>query len=135
MEGLMVVIQPNGLYHAIPLSTAPSVGALQEAVEGYVEIVTRFETIRYSGEVMPCMVFCNEDGKLKGLAVNQLATTLWDQALGHSIDDPMGRIPGDVLCGPVVVVLGDEELIEEMWDALCRSTRGPFTLPRLRQGA
>jgi len=114
MQGTMIVIEPNGLYHAKPLDAAPSLDSLQTAVGGYVELVASFDTIRYSGEVSPCVVFCNEEGKLDGLPVNMIATALWDHALGRTTEATLGRIPDDVLCGAVVVILGDEELMQEL---------------------
>lgn len=54
---------------------------LQQAVGGWIEHV-----ILADGRD----AFCDEEGKLKGLPVNLVATALWAD-------------PFDVLCGPVVV--------------------------------
>jgi hypothetical protein len=114
MQGTMIVIEPNGAYAAKALTEPPELDTIYKALGGSPELVTSFDTIQWSGEVLPCAVFCDEEGKLKEKPVNQTATALWDHALGRTSDETLGRIPGDVLVGPVVVILGDEELMQEL---------------------
>lgn len=86
---------------------------LQGAVGGYLEAVPGFLSIPYHGVRQACVAFCNEDGKREPLPLNATATELWHQALA-----PPGLRRGggltDWLVGPVVVVLGDREFMEEL---------------------
>jgi hypothetical protein len=66
---------------------------LQERVGGWIEAVSSDD-----GEVT---LWINEEGKLLGLPVNELGTTLW-----HIISPRMAGV--DVLCGPVVVSGGTD---------------------------
>jgi hypothetical protein len=75
-------------------------GILQEAVGGFIECV-------FSGEVT---LFCNEEGKLRGLLPNHVATDLWDQLL----EEAEITAPLDVLVGSVVVT-GDVDEEGEQW--------------------
>jgi hypothetical protein len=77
----------------------PQLEALQKIVGGYIEQVPMWSD--YLG--IPCAVYCNEEGKLHHLPINQRATMLWRAKL---------RMPGalaDVLVGPVVLVIETEE--------------------------
>lgn len=62
---------------------------LQSFVGGYIELATTFRL--KSGRKM--LMFCNEEGKLKGLPINTDATILYAAFTGIA-DDP---IVGDVL--------------------------------------
>jgi hypothetical protein len=86
------------------LAAAPRLEELQAGIGGgYIEVVPHFT--RYQGK--PCIAFCDEDGKRKGLPVNHRAAELW------YAQEPrvMGR---DVLVGPIVIITGDRELMEEL---------------------
>jgi hypothetical protein len=83
---------------------------LQERVHGYIERVPHFDCVEYQAAIHPCVAFCNEEGKLKGMAYNAVATELWAHAMPYDLRRPDGQII-DVLCGPVVVLFGDAEFM------------------------
>jgi hypothetical protein len=66
---------------------------LQERVGGYIEAV--------SSDDNEVTLWINEEGKIMGLPVNELGTTLW-----HVLSPRMAGV--DVLCGPVVVSGGTD---------------------------
>src|SRR5262245_38701478 len=74
-------------------------GGWLEAVPGF----TRYPS-RAADRLVRCAAFCDEEGKMKDLPVNEMATMLWHAGL-----QPAQRI--DVLVGPVVVVFGDAEFM------------------------
>jgi hypothetical protein len=71
----------------------PTLQQLQDIVDGYIQIVPGWDD--YMGK--EAVVYCNEDGKLRQLPINQRATALWFAKLGYLGDD--------VLCGDVVLVV------------------------------
>jgi Domain of unknown function (DUF3846) len=83
----------------IPASGTPTavrigdneLGALQELVGGWIEYVPTEQ---------PVTLYCNEEGKIEGLPLNELATQLFGQLL----------MPGDYLAGDIVALgpLDDE---------------------------
>ena len=91
---------------------APKLDELKRALNGgWLESVPYFDTIEFEGAERKCWVLCDEEGKLKDLAYNKRATALWATALmRHGMTGPMG----DVLCGPVVVLFGDDEFMEAL---------------------
>ena len=93
------------LWHAEEIDSAPDCERLQRAVEGYIELVPHFNN--YKGN--PCVVFCNEEGKLNGLDVNLTATNAW-----HEVLTKAGIPCIDVLVGPVAIITGDHELLEAL---------------------
>lgn len=119
MNGVMFTYQPGrSTPDAKPLDAAPTLEALQAGVGGDIEHVPMFDTIQDDGGAThKCVCFCNEEGKLDGLPVNNLATVLWDRALKrsghHGLLQSNGR-PADVLVGPIVVIIGDDELLEAL---------------------
>lgn len=70
-----------------------SLEILQKEVGGYIETVPCFGYF----EGKPCEVYCNEEGKLNGLAFNAQATIAW-QKCNPTIDLQ------DVLVGDIAVV-------------------------------
>lgn len=101
----LIIIQPNGSRVEREIITPPSLETLQEGVGGLIELVPLFQTIWSDGRRRPCTVYCNEEGKLRGLEYNPTATELWHS----SIQENWGRTDGatDVLVGPVVIVVGE----------------------------
>lgn len=77
---------------------APKLETLQRLVGGYIEVVPLLQ--EYNGK--PCVAYCNEEGKLNGMAVNVSATKLWHLALKEN-----DRIIDDVLVGDVVIITAD----------------------------
>ena len=114
MKGWLVSIVPGRASKVQALDAPPSVEELQRAVGGgYFEPVPWFTTFSVDGrELCPCVAFCDEDGKRKQLWPNIYATFLWNRALmragrGHMVGE-------DSLCGPVCIVMGDDELLEAL---------------------
>lgn len=80
---------------------------LQDIVGGFIETVPHFNKVVWDGEVLRCVAFCNDEGKLMGLPVNSLATLMWHKQLKKKSVD-------DVLCGDVVVVWGNDKFMTEL---------------------
>lgn len=111
-------------------SAPPDLAFIKNAVGGHIEAVPHWilfvppEAPPRSAP-LPCVVFCNEEGKLNRLPVNQKATVLWDQNLKRvrndsgepvfptGLHDDMGRLV-DALCGNILVLTGDAEFLEEL---------------------
>jgi len=81
----------------------PSLEFLQQHIDGYIEPVPFF-TI-YRGR--RCVALCDEEGKRKGLAFNDMANRLWAAC---EVPPPF-ELVGDVLVGPVVILFGDKEFM------------------------
>lgn len=64
----------------------------------YLEVVPNFD--KYGNA--PCVAFCDEEGKLKGLPLNPKATYLWYACLA-----PQPFVV-DHLHGPIVIVTADD---------------------------
>ena len=102
MKGKFIIIRASGKIEATEITEQPGLAALQVAVGGYLETVPAFD--KYDGQ--DCVAFCNEEGKLRKLPFNSKATLLWDEATGGAFDD--------ILVGDVVIITGDDELLEAM---------------------
>ena len=106
----VVVFHPDGSGAVFKVRKGPSVRRLQMLVGGYIELVPYWETFRdKDGRSCPCRAFCNENAKLEGLPVNELATTVWHAEAG---------LMPDYLAGVVVVVFGTEQFLQEWDDSL-----------------
>lgn len=109
MKGTMLVIATDGSIQRRELTDPTNLlPVLQKEVGGYIEVVPYFSRFLDESEMKRCVVLCNENGKLDGLPYNALATALWQdelRKLGGSIDD--------VLVGPVLVIMGDKEFMDE----------------------
>lgn len=80
-------IDPDGNFEALPDLTYTTI---RDAVDGWLEGVATDGS---------CTIYCDEEGKLKRLPVNPVASVFW---MTHG-----GMIPastGDLLVGPVVLV-------------------------------
>ena len=73
----------------------PTLQQLQDICDGYIEQVPMW--LDYLG--IPCVVYCNEEGKQRRLPYNQRATRLWWDKMGGGEYD-------DVLVGDIVLVVG-----------------------------
>lgn len=102
MQGFTIVIDPDGSKTIRKYRSTIPLGDLRAGVgDGPIEHVPYFDSFTWYGERKPCVVFCNEEGKLHGMPLNEVATRIW-----HETAPVMrGR---DVLVGPVVIVFGDE---------------------------
>ena len=104
MKGVLTIIPASGAVSSKKLAAPPALEDLQGGVGGYIELVPGFN--HWQGE--RCVAFCDEDGKRKKLPYNMRATKRWyDQMQGPFIRK-------DVLVGPIVIVTGDRELMEEL---------------------
>jgi len=123
MIGFTVIFIPGEEAPVIEQRTRdPSLAFLQRTVGGYIEAIPHFSTISSKGVTVPCIAYCNEEGKLKGLPTNWVATMVWHDALkrieredgtrmfprGLLDEDGVAR---DVLTGPIIVVAGDREFL------------------------
>jgi hypothetical protein len=110
MKGMMLTSSPNmRVLDEHPLDRAPDLSEIQGHLGGgYLERVPGFTTIAHKGEVHRCVAFADEDGKMKALPTNHYATTLWKFAGTRTNPDLMLM---ERLCGPVVVLYGDDEFM------------------------
>jgi hypothetical protein len=103
MSGYVILIPANPLkpmrWH--DATRAPSLCRLQRIVGGYIEAVPHWDD--HIGT--PCVVWCNEEGKLNELPFNSRATGLWWAHLGQRVDD--------VLVGNVVLCAGFPEDVDD----------------------
>lgn len=118
MRGTMLIFQPYEMRpRVVEFKKAPTLEELKNGIGGgYLELVPGFRTVVHAGAVMDCVAFCDEDGKLNGLDVNNPATIAWDQALrrnGNGLLRADGRAV-DWLVGLVAVLFGDKEFMEAL---------------------
>jgi len=118
MKGTMLIYKVDATAPEIVafVDAAPTLDDLQKAVEGDIQTVPEFDHIRINGERHTAWAICNEDGKVKEMPVNKLATLLWEQIAankGLKLRDAKGDFL-DVLVGPVAVLYGDKEFMEEL---------------------
>jgi hypothetical protein len=103
MKGIATLIRVDGTIIDTTLTEKVTLEHLKLAVGGHIEHVPMFDL--YMNE--HCIAFCNEEGKLLNLPFNMVATTLWRaQRVPHPIDD--------VLNGDVIIIRGDNELMEAL---------------------
>jgi hypothetical protein len=104
VRGVLTIIPTSGAVSSKELAAPPALQDLQGGLGGgYIELVPYFT--KYEGK--PCVAFCDEDGKRKGLPINQRATALWYEL------EP--RFMGvDILVGPIVIVTGDKQLMRDL---------------------
>jgi hypothetical protein len=115
MNGFALIFRPDtNVVEVNPLTSDPPLKLLQEAVGGLIEAVPDFHTIELRGTILPCVAYCNEEGKLNGLPFNLAATQAWHYALlrkgAGGLLDKDGT-PIDVLCGPVILIAGDDAFL------------------------
>ena len=99
----LIILKSNGDCTSEGLSKPPDLAKLQSAVAGHIELVPAFD--RYMS--MPCVVFCNEEGKLHGLPMNVIATRAWMQCNG-------GGPLNDVLVGDIAIICGPKSFLERL---------------------
>jgi hypothetical protein len=84
MDGKIIVLHANGARETRPVVDASEpamLTALHDIVGGYIEAVPFFKDIEIDGAIRPCLVFCNEEGKLHEHPFNYVATVAWDASL------------------------------------------------------
>ena len=102
MRGIIISLNYDGTRNRLELNHADILKELQYIVGGYIEQVPGFDS--YGG--YKCIAFCNEEGKLKGLPLNFMATKRWHESLKDK-----GLPAVDRLSGNVAVVYGDDEFM------------------------
>jgi len=109
MKGTIISITPDFQRIITDCTEAVTLEQLREAIGGgYIELIPFFNNIEGTdGLIIRCVAFCDEDGKLKKLRFNEIATSLWRNAIRRN-----GHQSNDVLCGPVAIVFGDKEFME-----------------------
>lgn len=109
MKGRILTYTPGiPVPSELEISSTPKLEELQSRVGGYIEKIPCWLTMR---DGSPCVAFCNEEGKLDGMPVNEAATLAWLEALERATGS---RECNDVLVGPVIVITGDAELMESL---------------------
>lgn len=119
MKGYMLVLKPGqSKPHIRELTAEPPLEDIKAHLNGgWLETVTGFTSVMFEGQKLACVAFCDEEGKLKELEFNSLATIMWDKALRVQNHPRLitynGRVL-DRLVGPVVVLAGDDEFIRSL---------------------
>lgn len=113
MKGFVASIDELvGVMNIKEVSGSPSLQLLKEAIGGgLIETVPYFDSIiTHTGQLKKCVAFVDEEGKLKGQAINVMANKLWHQAQQRRGHAPIQ----DVLVGKVCIVWGDEAWMREL---------------------
>jgi hypothetical protein len=104
--GTMIVVGVDGtLTESVLDAGNPEqlLATVHDALGDYLELVPRFT--RHKGQ--PCVAFCGESGKLRGLQPNSAATELWRMQV------PV-RTFSDFLAGPVVICTGPPDFMRAL---------------------
>jgi hypothetical protein len=108
MQGFTIVIDPDGSKTVRKYRGTIPLGDLRAGVgDGLIEHVPYFDSFKWRGKRTRCVAFCNEEGKLHGMLINEVATRIWHEGA------PVMR-GRDVLVGPVVIVFGDEAFMRAL---------------------
>lgn len=114
MKGTMMTIPANGPLASVALAEPPALETLQQAVGGFLEVVPHLRTLETKSGTVPCVAFCNEEGKLDRphpLPKNPRANLLWSAAMQREYG--CGPEP-DYLVGTIVVLFGDDAFMETL---------------------
>ena len=95
------IVPPDGIITTQNIKGNFDLSILQKIVGGYVDIVPHFN--KYGED--RCIVFCNEDGKMRQLPVNRYATILLYASCWPSNDYHQ-----DHLVGTIAIVAGPREI-------------------------
>jgi hypothetical protein len=126
MKGVLYIIpaDPKAIRERFEITAPPTIEELRKIVGGYIGAVHGFTSIDVYGDghAMPCVAFCNENGKSLDLPVNWLATGLWQDALVRkgSRFGVLTESGGyeDYLAGVIVVISGNSRLMDELFTRL-----------------
>lgn len=102
MRGVIISLNYDGTRNRLELNHADILKELRWIVDGPIEQVPGFDT--YAG--YKCIAFCNEEGKIRELPINFMATTMWYVSLKEK-----ELKTSDHLNGNVAVVYGDDEFM------------------------
>ena len=125
-KGLLYIIpaDPKAIRERCEITTPPTIEELRKIIGDYIGTVHGFTSIDIYGDgvAMPCVAFCNEDGKRLDLPVNRLATGLWHDALVRK-GSRFGLLAEgggyeDYLVDVILVISGDSKLLDELFTRL-----------------
>lgn len=102
MKGKATIIGVDGKIVDHELTKVPSLQDLQRWVGGYIERIPYWDT--YFGE--RCIVFANEEGKMRNLPLNVRATKMWQITIA-----PRPVYP---LVGPIAIITGDKGIMNNL---------------------
>lgn len=105
-ERWLVAVHPTGEIKKKAIKKTPTLEDLQAIVGGSIELVPYFNTY----EMSPCVAFCNEEGKLKHMPVNQPAQVLWAMCGGKAAFAAYA----DVLVGNIAIVVGSKQFLQTL---------------------
>ena len=123
MKGLLYIIpaDPKAIRERWEITAPPTIEELRKIIGDYIGTVHGFTSIDIYGDgvAMPCVAFCNEDGKRLDLPVNWLATGRWHNALVRK-GSRFGLLAEgggyeDYLVGVIVVISGNSKLMDELF--------------------
>ena len=100
MQGTLTLISEAGLISDVGVTNPRTYKEIKKLLNGgMLQLIPHFDT--YNNK--PCHAYCDDEGKIKQLPINEFATILWMTQLPSPIDD--------VLVGPIVIVTGDDEFM------------------------
>ncbi len=107
----MIIVPVKGEPRHIPYNhpgERPSLGDIQRAVGGPIEMVPLFNRVQLSDRaVVSVVAYCNEEGKGERLPINADATILWRRCMRDQ-----GLVLDDVLVGDVVILMGTPQFMK-----------------------
>jgi hypothetical protein len=103
MTGQLLILPYDRKPRLYRAAVHPSLGRIRWVVGGFIEHVPLWDTI----DGRPCIVYCNEEGKINNLPVNIIATDMWWRAARRNMND--------VLCGHVICIIDLPEDTREEW--------------------
>jgi hypothetical protein len=103
-KNYMITVTPLGKSECVECVTIPQLEQLKKGLNGgLLEIVPLFN--KFMGR--RCIVFVDEEGKMKGLLPNRTAQLLWEKAYG-------GPIKNDYLVGNIVIIVGSPSFLAQL---------------------
>jgi Domain of unknown function (DUF3846) len=100
VEGTIIIIPADGAVKTWHITEVPTLEFLQKEVGGWLELIPRFNAC-VAG---PCIAFMDEEGAMKDLPVNRIASDLWKGCWDKAIP----------IRGNVVVIAGDKEMLASL---------------------
>lgn len=112
MRGSMFVFRPQAQEcEQVNIEGRPELHLIKEKLDGAtLECVPYFDQIKLDRKVYAAVAFCDDEHKQKQLPFNQFATALWRDCPSYQAH----YITDDYLAGPVVVLIGDDEFMQDI---------------------
>lgn len=113
MKGYMRIINTDGSGSTRELDKPPELDELRDAVGGWIELVPYFQCVVEGPDqerIDECIVYCNEEGKIRNMAHNAKASRMWRDAQLRKF----GTSLSDTLMGPIVILWGDKTFMLTM---------------------